>query len=189
MLFNFYRQKELNRTRLLFSHAVEPAQHFELAPKLSEEDFKKESFHQDLSRLLRAAGFEVSWYVFSGGSLFFAILLTFLCSLVCTPFVLPVTFFIFLLLPYFHLDAKVRKKARIFSEDYPTVLLATASSVKAGLTPQLALKRAVDLLPEDNLLRKEVQQMLDKFGAGESKEKVIRDFPQFWNGPFKVQIR
>ncbi|HQH28199.1 MAG TPA: hypothetical protein PLP17_12435, partial [Oligoflexia bacterium] len=62
--------------------------------------------------------------------------------------------------PLSWLEARVTARAGKFSRDYPSVLLAAASSIKAGMTATAALERAVVLLPGDSLVRREVEQLL-----------------------------
>ncbi len=79
-------------------------------------------------------------------------------------------------LPFGWLDSKINQKVATFTEDYPTLLLATASSIKAGYTVETALERAVQLMPKTSIVRKEVEALLDRTRKGTSKEKSISQF-------------
>lgn len=66
--------------------------------------------------------------------------------------------------------------AATFSKDYPTVLLAMASSIKVGLTPELALERSTRLLPRNNLVRKEVDSLIASMRSGTPAAGAINSF-------------
>ncbi len=78
--------------------------------------------------------------------------------------------------PLSWLEARVTARAGKFSRDYPSVLLAAASSIKAGMTATAALERAVVLLPGDSLVRREVEQLLAALHRGERKESALQRF-------------
>lgn len=67
--------------------------------------------------------------------------------------------------PLMWLRRRARERAVMFLEDYPSVLLATSSSVRAGLTPVNALERAVELLPESSLCRQETKKLVADLNA------------------------
>jgi len=83
---------------------------------------------------------------------------------------------LFFALPFGVLGARKQKRAALFAKDYPTVLMATASSVKAGLTPQHALERATEMLPKDSIVKSEVRLMLERIQAGCPKEIAVARF-------------
>lgn len=79
-------------------------------------------------------------------------------------------------LPISFLRGRIDERAQAFILDYPSVLLATASSIKAGMMPYAALERATQLLEEGNLVRKEVTLLLERLRSGSNKEKIVRSF-------------
>lgn len=91
-------------------------------------------------------------------------------------FLAPVLFFGGLFLPYLWLGGKINKRSIEFSSDYPTVLLAMASSIKVGHTAYMALERATRLLPEQSIVRKEVNIMLSALRRGESRDLAVVNF-------------
>lgn len=75
-----------------------------------------------------------------------------------------------------HSRGAVKASAQQFISDYPATLMAMGSSMKAGLTPLLALERAVRLLDAENELRLEVQKMTGALRRGISREAAIGQF-------------
>ncbi|HMO18329.1 MAG TPA: type II secretion system F family protein [Oligoflexia bacterium] len=86
--------------------------------------------------------------------------------------ILPLCFY----LPIYFAEKASRMRSQLFSEEYPTLLLATASNMKAGLTVYAALDRAVWLLPPDSEVKAEVGRFLEQVGRGVPKEIAVRDF-------------
>jgi Flp pilus assembly protein TadB len=80
------------------------------------------------------------------------------------------------LFPIFLAHTASLSRANKFSEEYPTVLLATASNMKAGLTVYNALERSILLLPEDSEVKKEVKIFLDRVGRGMPKDQAVMLF-------------
>jgi tight adherence protein B len=91
-------------------------------------------------------------------------------------FLAPALFFGGLFLPYLWLGGKINKRSIEFSSDYPTVLLAMASSIKVGHTAYMALERATRLLPEQSIVRNEVNVMLSALRRGESRDLAVANF-------------
>jgi Flp pilus assembly protein TadB len=81
-----------------------------------------------------------------------------------------------ILLPLYFAHTASISRAVKFSEEYPTVLLATASNMKAGLTVYNALERSVLLLPEDSEVKHEVKIFLDRVSRGMPKDQAIMLF-------------
>jgi Flp pilus assembly protein TadB len=80
------------------------------------------------------------------------------------------------MLPVVFIERRISARASQFATDYPTVLLATASSIKAGMTAYRALERATRLLPENSLVRREVRELLAALDKGVAKEKAVSGF-------------
>lgn len=80
------------------------------------------------------------------------------------------------LTPFRFIAHRARKRARDFAEDFPAVLFAMASSLKAGLPPYEALQRSVTLLPTDNVVRKEVMKVILHLNQGMERKAAIDAF-------------
>lgn len=105
-------------------------------------------------------------------------LLAFAVSRIVAPFAVPLFFLGGALLPFLWVEARIRSRASSFSQDYPSILLATSSSIKAGLTPYRALERSIHLLPDDSLVRKEIEQLMNDLQRGVPKERALQRFAQ-----------
>ena len=117
----------------------------------------------------------------SSSVIFFASLATgAIAVLVAVPFVhsffLPLCFCLFAYLPFHWLHSKGEHRAAEFAADYPSVLMATASSIQVGLTPLLALERATKLLPPSNMVHQEISKLLDSLRHGTPKHVALSDF-------------
>lgn len=132
----------------------------------------------ELRKLLKDNGFTPSLFGLFVTSLLFVAFGFFLLSLILTPVISAAIALAGGFLPFAFLQAKKRKKAILFAKDYPTVLMATASSIKAGLTPQLALERATELLPSTSMVKKEVDLMLDRIRSGCPKDVAVKRFAE-----------
>lgn len=97
-------------------------------------------------------------------------------SLILLPHFVPAYIVLGALVPYAYISKKSDEQALDFLEDYPSVLMATASSVRAGLTPTEALARACKLLPERSLCRKETTKLLKKLHSGVSKRQALAEY-------------
>lgn len=71
---------------------------------------------------------------------------------------------------------RLRRSAEQFSRDYPTMLIAMASSLRAGLSIQEALQRSVVLLPRTSATKREVEKLLDRLQREGSRERSVRAF-------------
>ncbi len=109
---------------------------------------------------------------FGAGSLFFV-----------NPIFIPVFFLAGLLIPLVWLNKRIAERAARFALDYPAILLATASSVKVGMTPYQALKRSIQVLPRDSAVRLEVQVLLGNLDAGMRREDAINLFAADYDLP------
>lgn len=126
--------------------------------------------------LLSQAGLRVSPLAYGS----FVVLCGLLCAALSTFLVsrvlVPIVFLLGAAIPILRLHQLILCRAQAFSKDYPTMLLATASSVKAGLTPYEALERATRMLAKDNLLRVEVDSLLHRLRVGLSREAAVAQF-------------
>ena len=78
--------------------------------------------------------------------------------------------------PFAYLDRKAQDRSLRFASDFPSVLLATASSLTAGHTALVAIERSTRLLPKDNMVRKEISNLLDGLRTGLPREIAIKQF-------------
>lgn len=78
--------------------------------------------------------------------------------------------------PFTFLDRKAQARALRFASDFPTVLLATASSLTAGHTALVAIERSTRLLPKDSLVKEEIHTLFDALRTGLPKELAISQF-------------
>ncbi len=85
--------------------------------------------------------------------------------------------------PEIWIKRRIRHRASVFAEDYPTMLLATASSLQVGMTPYQALERATWLMPAGSLVKREVELFLEKLRQGISKEQAIGSFAAAYDLP------
>ena len=129
-----------------------------------------------IESLLFQAGVKIPSAIFLAISVGFGMLTLWLSAFFAAKLIWPLCFIFGAFIPFFWLEKKIAERAAEFIDDYPTVLLATSSSVKAGLTPQMALERSIKLLPTKSLLRKEIELLLDKIRRGISKEEAINQF-------------
>lgn len=86
-------------------------------------------------------------------------------------------------LPFIWADRRSAQRAEKFSVDYPIILNATASSLKAGLTPEVALERSIRLLPSDSAVKSEVVLLLNRLRQGFTKELAVEQFAPSINLP------
>ena len=172
------RSEALQRTQLLFEQdprcsLVRSTPEAEFAPK---SDSEKSSQKDGLELYIYQAGLKVpSWLVLclaTGAALSGGFLSLRLLSL----YLLPVCCFGGAYLPFFWIERRVKKRAAEFALEYPTVLLATASSIKAGMSTYAALERSVRLLPKDSLVRLEVEELMAKLSRGVAKDQALASF-------------
>jgi len=78
--------------------------------------------------------------------------------------------------PFAVLDRSAQSRALKFASDFPSVLLATASSLSAGHTALVAIERSTRLLSKENMVRKEISILLDSLRTGSSKEVALKQF-------------
>jgi tight adherence protein B len=92
------------------------------------------------------------------------------------PLIAPVVCIAAILGFFAHLKRRATRRANEFSYDYPSLLMATASGVKAGMTPLTALRRAALLLPEQCVAKEELQRLFASIEKGESLSKAVGEF-------------
>ncbi len=99
-----------------------------------------------------------------------------LAAQVLSSWFLPLFFLFGLVLPWQWVEARVRARTVEFAADYPTMLLAAASSIKVGLTPYQALERSTKLLSPTSLVRTEITALVEKLRHGNGRERAIGEF-------------
>jgi len=157
----------------------------ELQPEFSEEvlafdensaDAFKESTISSFSRYLEYANISLSPYLV--GIVLATVSISFLgLSFFLFPVYLAPLFVLLLgVAVYVFLEKRVEEKAGEFSSEYPAVLMATASSVKAGMTPYDALERSIRLLPKTSLVRIQIEKLLIDLRKGIPRHHAIQGF-------------
>ena len=101
---------------------------------------------------------------------------TLLFAKLLSPYFLPLFFLFGAALPFLYVESRIRSRALEFAQDYSTMLLAAASSVKVGLTPYEALERSTRLLAKNSLVRAEVETLLNKLVSGAARRETVREF-------------
>lgn len=76
-----------------------------------------------------------------------------------------------------------------FESDYPTLLIALASSVRAGLDPLVALTSAATLFPPQSILRRELDRFARSIESGEEEESAVRSFGRSVEHPDVVLLQ
>lgn len=79
-------------------------------------------------------------------------------------------------LPFAWLERRSVRRAEEFAADYPTVILATAASMKAGMNVYSALERSVQLLEPQALVRLEVSLLLERLRNGAELQAAVEAF-------------
>ena len=174
----FENYNNLQKTNLLFDDSPDYNQEVSKIINSCEKKYFSESKIelQRIDKLILSSGYNFNLYLF-----------LFLCSLTGTvisilssvfiPFPLCLFFFIFgFCLPILFLESKSQHLSNQFAADYPTLLLASASSLKTGLSPQIALKRAAHLLPNNSSTKKEALKLLESLHQGISHQKAVSSF-------------
>lgn len=70
----------------------------------------------------------------------------------------------------------VKQRAAGLARDYPTILLAIASSLRAGLSIHEALQRSVALLPHSSVSRSEIEALVRRLQERTSREQSVHMF-------------
>ncbi len=98
------------------------------------------------------------------------------CSVALTSDLIPIYALAGFYLPFMFLHARVEHRAAAFAADYPTVLTATASSIRSGLTALAALRRSIKLLPPSSPVRTEVERLVSNLECGMPREIALSSF-------------
>lgn len=166
------RRRALNRTLTLVApdlgRTLEPAPTSSLA--------RRNDTRSRLSQYLREAAIPAPAWAFAVGGVALGLILTGASSPFLSPWFTPFAFLLGLAIPFSIAEARIRRRAAEFGQDYPTMLLATASSVKVGMTPYQALERSTRLLAKNSLVRLEVESLLRNLRSGMSRELAVRGF-------------
>lgn len=131
-----------------------------------------------LAYWLYQAGLGISPALFLATCFAFGALAVATLSNIVNSYLLPLFFLGGALIPWIYIDGRLRLRAHAFAVDYPTVLLATASSIKTGMTPYQALERSTKLLPSDSPVRLETERLLSALRRGDRKEQAVATFAQ-----------
>ncbi len=129
-----------------------------------------------LEHKLKRAGFSLSPTFFLSGSILLSIGTGLVSLIFVRTIFAPLFFLAGLTLPFAYLEKRISERAGSFALDYPVILLATASSVKVGMTPYQALKRSIQILPKNSLVRPEIEALLANLDAGMRRETAINCF-------------
>jgi len=172
-MWNAERQTDLDRIHNLLENDPKLRQ-AELAEDLSTP--KQEIPSDGLSLKIFQAGLRIHRSIIIFVAIVSGTAFGLLFSQILSAYLVPLYIAAGFYLPFAWLEGRVSKRAANFAEDYSTVLLATASSVKVGLTAYLALERSIRLLPKGSLVREEVERLVGALRHGESKEEALRHF-------------
>jgi len=178
------RSEALERTKSLFElraneeSALEEIEVFAESVEAAESSAKKVETEavDGLKLFLLQGASRLNPFSFVILSLLSAGLLAFASTKLFSLWFTPLFFFFGLTLPWAYIEGKVRQRAVRFAEDYPTMLLAAASSIKVGLSAYQALERATRLLEKDSLVREEVRILLEKIQRGTHRSVAISEF-------------
>jgi len=172
------RSEALQRTRLLFEQ--DPRCSIHLA---EDQSFANNSAEEqttvnlgDLERCIYQAGLRVSAAIIFAASICTALVCGYLGQRILSIYFFPLCCVGGAFIPFMFIERKIRARANEFAAEYPTVLLATASSIKAGMSTYAALERSVRLLPKSSLLRAEVEELMLLLSRGTDKDEALRRF-------------
>lgn len=77
---------------------------------------------------------------------------------------------------YLRLEQLAAQRRLRFEQDYPALLLALRSSVRAGLDPLIALMNARELFLEDSVVQQELCRLMSDMESGSSEEEALARF-------------
>ncbi len=145
--------------------------------EVSDKQIKRPSVPQKgLKLYLYQAGVNIHPGVIIGLAIASGALVGAIAASVLPLFFAVICFFVGATIPFSWLEGRVLKRASVFTLDYSTVLLATASSVRVGMTVDAALERATKQLPDDSAVKQEIHLFLQKIKQGIPKEIAIEEF-------------
>lgn len=157
-----------------------------LSSSYSKKDFTKHNFKiegdSDNDLALESISNEKRYFgAFSGLQILFFVLV--LIASVYAAFVFKKKFIVIVsIFPIFVVRYLNRRRViaeqKEFISEYPAVLLATASNLKAGLSVYSALERAIQLLDEDSRIKVEIRSLLEKVSRGVPKEVAVSEFAE-----------
>jgi Flp pilus assembly protein TadB len=179
---------ERERTRQLFAKEIANESHLNQMvnriAKTSKSKFPTAGWRRQiplfssLNRLIVHADCKLSTMTIFALCIAFAVLGVFTASKFVGVYFLPLIMFGCFLIPIGFLQNQANKRAMIFLSDYPSILLAVASYMKAGLSLYPALEKSVRLLPKNNLVATEIELLLEKIAGGVNKETAINQFAE-----------
>jgi len=179
-LFSSQRQLARSRTEALLS--LTPTSNASFTLKLKEHKAIRAPTAW-LRLAIYRAGLKINPFFLSAACVFSAVALTITVSSFLSAYLLPLFFFAGFALPISWVHARAAKRAAEFLADYPSALLATASSLKVGMTAYAALERSVKLLAADSLVRKEIENLIADLRRGLKKEEAVANFAASINLP------
>ncbi|MBL7662755.1 type II secretion system F family protein [bacterium] len=142
----------------------------------SAEPLREEIPDRGLKLSLYQAKLSINPLAFRSLAALIAAVVVFFTSKILSFYVIPLIAYGAYTLPFSYLRNRAQKRAAQFNEDYPTVLMAMASSLKVGMNPYMALERAVKLLQKTSPIRVEVERLLLELRKGTSREEAVRYF-------------
>lgn len=146
--------------------------------KFIQPETKRSSIKSGLSLFLAQGNVKIHWTVFLSISVVFCIIVGGVAVQFLSLYCSPLFFGIGCLIPYMWVSNKINKRALLFAEDFPSVLLATSASIRAGMTPLSALERAVELLPQSSLCKQETLKLMKSLEEAESKESALTHYAE-----------
>jgi Flp pilus assembly protein TadB len=149
----------------------------QLKPELGKEIENKASASNDkLTRLIHFSGTKLTYWQVVLSSILAGLLAFIACFSFLPTWIAFFGLFAAASFPISFLDKQAQRRALEFSKDFPSVLLATASSLSAGHTALVAIERSTKLMPKENKVRCEVQVLLESLRVGKSREIVLSQF-------------
>ena len=129
-----------------------------------------------MSQLLSYAALPISPTVFLILSVLSGVITTALTMQILSSKLMIVYLIVGMTFPFLYAEKRIKDRANRFTEDYSTMLMAAASSIKVGLTPYHALERSVNMLSKDSLVKLEVNTLLQKLRNGSNRDSAISEF-------------
>ena len=172
--------KELNTSAL--DNNVFTPERLEKIARLSRRDdygvLSQSLLYSKLVILIANAGYTISGEIVALLCIALSCALGFIVMPYVTFYLVPVLMLGGFLAPIVYLQSKADKRAMLFLNDYPSILLAIASYMKAGLSLYPAMEKAARLFSDDNLVAQEIKLLLEKVSSGVSKEQAILSFAE-----------
>ncbi len=169
------RLDSLSRTESLLDYGKTYEEKLNQTITTTEEDFS-ESEMSWLEGLIIHSGRNYKSRIILISSLLLGSAFSLFAASLINPFIVPFFTLFGASIPFLRLEQLASARADEFSADYPVVLLATASSLKTGLTAQVALARSAKLLPNSSLVRKEMDKLIASLHRGTPQEIAVDNF-------------